>query len=247
MKTLFIATALAFCILGCAHAAEKQPAAAITDLNGDGHKEKIWVTIAKDKQNRPDHFVLHIDKAEATINDEQLDKFVIVDIGQADRYKEVDVQTYGGSDATYHNIYWHDGKSIRRVGKLSWDVDYKRNGIVLNKAWNCFVGVTEKYILDRKSRALERVPQEMYYIGDQHKVIEGFPIYYSRQSKSVVANVERNSKITVLIYVPEPESKTAEKHDVMQEWFLIKTQSGLLGWVRLQMLAQYVEGMQGAG
>lgn len=247
MKILPVTIALVLCVFGGACAAAKPVTSTVADLDGNGRKEKVWITTVKDAKNRPDYFILHVGKAEARIDDEQLDGLVIIDIDRSDKCQEIDVQTYGGSDATHHSIYWFDGKSIRQMANLYWKADYKGNGIVLNSGWTGFVEIINKYVLDKKSRKLVLVPQEMYYVGTKHKVTQSFPVYYSRQSKSVVANVEKNSVITALVYVPDSASSNPQKHDVMQEWFLVKTQSGLLGWARLQTLAQYVEGMQGAG
>jgi hypothetical protein len=247
LKAFSVTIALVLCVSGCACAAAKPITSTTADLDGNGRKEKVWVTLAKVSKNLTDHSTLHVDKAEVPFYGEY-DGLEIVDIDRSDRYKEIDVRTYSGSDAVDHRIYWYDGKSIQKTADLSWRVEYKGNGIVLNRASTCYVAITDKYVLDKKSRKLTLVPQEMYYVGTQHKVAQSFPIYYSRQSKSVVANVETNSTITVLVYVPNQAArKSPGKYDVMQEWFLIKTQSGLLGWVRLQTLSQYVQGMQGAG
>jgi len=246
VKTFIAAIGLLW-ILGSACAAVKPTMSAVADLDGNGRKEKVWITLVKDAKNYSDHFILHVDKAEVQIYGE-FDGLAIVDIDRSDRYKEIDIRTYGGSDIVDHNIYWYDSKSIQKLADLSSKTDYKGNGIVLNRWWTCYVSITDKYVMDKRPRKLVLVPQEMYYIGKQHKVLRSFPIYYSRQNKSVVANVEPNSAITVLVYVlNQVDPKNPEKHDVMKEWFLIKTQSGLLGWVQLQTLTEDVERMQGAG
>lgn len=247
MKILPVTMALVFCVLGCACAAAKPVMSTVADLDGNGHKEKVWVTTVKNVKSHLDYSTLHVDKADIEINAEHVYGFVIVDVDRSDPYREIDVSTNSGGDGTDHQIYWYDGKSIRQMANLSWYADYKGNGIVLGQTWNCYVWIIDKYVLDKKSRKLILVPQEIYYVGAKHKVTESFPIYYSRQSKSVVANVERNSTVVVLAYVPAPAGTNPEKHDVTQDWFLLKTQSGLLGWVRLQTLSRYVEGMQGAG
>lgn len=243
VKTL-IATIGLLCAFGFACAATKHVTSAIADLDGNGRKEKVWITTVKNVKSQLEHSILHVDKADIEISAEHVYGLVIVDVERSDPYKEIDVSTNSGGDPTGHKIYWFDGKSIRQMANLIWKPDYKGNGIVLGQNWMI---ITDKYVLDKKSRKLVLVPQEMYYIGKQHKVLRGFPIYYSRQSKSVVANVERNSTVIVLAYVPSPPGTDPKRHDVMQDWFLIKTQSGLLGWVRLQTLSRYVEGMQGAG
>lgn len=249
MRLLTTSVVLICCIVACGHAAikPKPVTSAVADLDGNGRKEKVWITTVKNVKSHLDYFTLHVDKADIEINAEHVYGLVIVDVDRSDPYKEIDVSTNSGGDATDHKIYWFDGKSIRQMANLIWKADYKGNGIVLGQNWNCYVMITDKYVLDKKSRKLVLVPQEMYYIGLKHKVTQSFPVYYSRQSKSVVANVERNSTITVLIYVPAPAGTNSDKHDVMDEWFLIKTQSGLLGWVQLRTLTLYVYGMQGAG
>lgn len=254
MKTLITAIGI-LCILGSGCAASRSAMAAksmsaAADLDGDGHKENISVTSVPDvNPDRGVRFILRVGKAEARIDGDSLEGLAIVDIDRADKYKEIDVKTgTAGIDPITHNIYWYDGKTIHEVGRLTGGVDIKGNRIVLHHWFNCYVGITDKYVLDKKTRTLVLVPQEMYYIGLQRKVLQSFPVYYSRQSKSVVANVEKNSTITILAYVPNaPDPKDPGKVDVMGEWFLIKTQSGLLGWAQLETISQRVEGMAGAG
>ena len=247
MKTLCIAIGLMLCIFGAACATTKPLLSTVADLDGNGKKEKIWITTVKEDKNHGEHFILHIDKASVIIHAEKLLRFVIIDIDRSDKYKEIDVQTNSGGDGTDHRIYWYDGKNINEIDKLYLKVDYKGNGIVLNSTWTGNVMITEKYVLDKKTRKLKKIPQEMYYVGSPHKVLISFPVFYSRHSNEVVANVERNSNILVLAYAPNPVDPKTGDSDIMYDWFLVKTQSGLLGWVQLQTLAQYVEGMQGAG
>jgi hypothetical protein len=195
------------------------------DLNGDGNIEDIMLST----NTEPGVFVLKIGtcstkgKFESTLED--TDGFIIVDIDEADTYKEVAVHTPGPSDDDEYLIFWYDGKTIKEVGYVSrWPVFYG-NGIVNVDAWMGFWSMREKYVLDKKLRILQRVPQEFYYVGVDAEVIETFPIYKTRGASHVVANLRPKSECLILVCDPSPVQYG-------DDWYLIKSTTGLVGWTQ---------------
>jgi hypothetical protein len=195
------------------------------DLNGDGVIEDIVLSDISELGG----FTLHIGsftkKGKFSSEMELIDGFIIVDIDKSDKYKEVAVHTPGPSDDDEYLIFWYDGESIKEMGYLSrWPIFYG-NGIVTVDAWMGFWSMREKYVLDKKSRTLQPVPQEFYYVGVETEVIETFPIYKTRSASHVVANLKPKSKCLILVCDPSP----AQYGD---DWYLIKSTTGLVGWTR---------------
>jgi hypothetical protein len=195
------------------------------DLNGDSKIEDIVLTTNTELGG----FVLKMDKFskkgkfQSALED--VDGFIIVDIDKTDKYKEVAVHTPGPSSDDEYLIFWYDGKAIKEMGYLSrWPIFYG-NGIVNVDAWMGFWSIREKYVLDKKSRTLQQVPQEFYYVGVEAEVIETFPIYKTRSASHVVANLKPKSVCLILVCDPSP----VEYGD---DWYLIKSTTGLVGWTQ---------------
>jgi hypothetical protein len=195
------------------------------DLNGDGNIEDI---ILSDISELGD-FTLRIGsfttKGKFSTEMEAADGFIIVDIDESDKYKEVAVHTPGPSDDDEYVIFWYDGKSIKEMGYVSrWPLFYG-NGIVNVDGWMGFWSIREKYVLDKKSRTLQQVPQEFYYVGVEAEVRETFSIYKTRGASHVVANLKPKSECLILVCDPSP----AQYGD---DWYLIKSTTGLVGWAQ---------------
>ncbi len=199
------------------------------DLNGDGKSEKISISEITELGG----FVLKVDKisvrGKTSAEDEKVDGFIIVDIDTTDRYKEIAVHTPGPSDDDEYLIFWYDGKLIREMGRLSRWPDFPGNGIVLVKDWMGFWSKTDKYLLNKKTRTLQLVPQELYYVGIEARIKETFPIYKSREGSDIVANLKPGSKIFILVCDPSPQGLI----NFARWWYLIKSETGLVGWTRL--------------
>lgn len=176
------------------------------DLNGDGKVEDISISEITEWGD----FVLKVDKVsiKGKLSDEA-DGFVIVDIDTADKYKEIAVHTPGPSDDDEYLIYWYDGKSIKEMGRLSRWPEFLGNGIILVNDWMGFWAKRDKYVLNKKTRTLRLVPQELYYVGIEAKVKESFPIYKTRQSSEIVANLKPKSKILILVCAPSAQDHSS--------------------------------------
>lgn len=207
------------------------------DLNGDGKVEKIVLNEDPDR----DGFKLTVARLSATgrLESGEADGFIIVDIDKNDKYREVAVHTPGPSDDDEYLIYWYNGTSIREVGRLSRWPTFFGNGIVHVKNWMGFWSKTEKYVLQKHTRTLKRIPQEFYYVGIEAIVKESFPIYKTRKGVHRVAYLKAVSNILLLVCDPSDE-------DFFSHWYLIKSSTGLIGWARLGSFSRKVEGLMWA-
>ena len=193
------------------------------DLNGDGVTDSIWILAQPDGE-----FTLFVGSDSVTRSFEgglPADGFLIVDVLESDKYKEIAVHTPGPSSDDEYYLFWYDGKSIYEMSYLfRWPTFYG-NGIVNVDNWIDFWSKREKHILNQETRKLTHVPQELYYVGVEANVRQTFPIYRTRTGSDIVANLKENSTCLLLVCDMSPAR-------VYEHWYLIKTSSGLVGWAR---------------
>lgn len=192
------------------------------DLNGDGIDEAISVSEITQRGN----FVLQV--GEQTIIGNMMDGefiqgFAIVDIDTTDNKKEVAVYTPGTSADDMYDIFGYDGSSIFEMGKINRWPQFMGDRIVIVHNWMGTWLQTKKYFLTHE-RELKLVPQEFYFVGIETEVLGDLPILADRNSQQIVTTLKTNDKIVVLLCAPS---------DYWSEnWFLIKSPNGLLGWVK---------------
>lgn len=192
------------------------------DLDGDGRPDTIGLEIHEET----DSYILTVNGHIAKGTLEFVDGFKIIDIDTSDRRKEIAVHSPGPSDDDVYIIYDYDGKSLKRMATLSrWPV-FLGNGVVYVDNWMGFWTIRRKYQLDSKKRQLNCVPQEFYYVGVEATVRRSFPILQRRDDRSaVVAKLKPNSKVMILLCDPSPKAYG-------DDWYLIKSESGLVGWTK---------------
>ena len=204
------------------------------DLNNDGKPDKVSIDTVKEKSK----FTLTVNHIKATgflgkSEDDgnfEPDGFYIVDIDSSDNFKGIAVHSSGPSDDDVYLIYAFDGQSLQKMAKLSRWPTFLGNGIVLVDDWMGFWARKKKYVLNRSTRSLQLTPQEFYYVGVQATVEQSFPLYRQRQNTAIVANLMPQSKIDILL------CDCSE----MNNWYLIKSTTGLVGWARLDSFREKV-------
>jgi hypothetical protein len=82
------------------------------------------------------------------------------------------------------------------------------------------------------ARAVTEVPQPIFYIGSETEVLKATPLYESPSSKTVVATVLPDTKVTVIGIHSGLSSPDAEPP------LLVKTPFGLTGWHRRDVPTQ---------
>lgn len=215
------------------------------DLDGDGKLEDISIS----EITEAGEFLLKVDgiSIRGRFNvEEAADGFIIVDIDTTDKYKEVAVHTPGPSDDDEYLIYWYDGKSVREMGRMSRWPTFVGNGIVYVDDWMGFWSKRDKYVLDVNKRILKLIPQELYYVGIEAKVIKSFPLYRTREGVEILAHLKPDSKVIILACDPSPTEPKGKKDDIddyLYDWYLIKSETGLLGWARLKSFEENLKGL----
>ncbi|MDA8210292.1 MAG: hypothetical protein M0021_00190 [Clostridia bacterium] len=220
-------------------AQEPQPAqftffkVAKEDLNGDGTEEEIKISDIDQEGN----FVLKAGQAsvKGKLKQGGADGFVIVDIDKSDKHKEVAVHTPGPSSDDEFLVYGFDGTVLKEMGRLSRWPKFTGNGIVYVDDWMGFWSKTSKYVLTNQ-RILKYVPQEFYSVNQEGTVRESFALQKSRTDNSVVAKLQKGSRITIVLCAPPSKN-------YYDDWFLIKSETNLLGWAKGRDMFERVDGL----
>ncbi|MBN1572415.1 MAG: hypothetical protein JW984_04380 [Deltaproteobacteria bacterium] len=245
MKKLTILT-LFFSLLVFAATAgfgEEVMKTANADLNGDGIPDKISFTLNRAMGG----FALFVNETSVIgkFKDADINGFFVVDVKRYDPYKEIAVISYGEGYDYEYLLFRYDGSTIKEMGGFSGLPSYSGNGIVMVNIWMGFWSMKEKYLLDDSSGRLNHVSQELYYVGIEATVKESFPVYKTRGEKNVVAETLPTSKILIIACDPSP--KCEDGGDFFCDWYLVKTNTGLIGWVRLKTLSDKLESLPWAG
>lgn len=208
------------------------------DLDGDGKKEEIVLKPVSEKGD----FILAVNSTSifGKLGEEAVDGFIVVDVDQRDRYREIAVHNPGPSSDDMYCLYWYDGSTIRKMGVLSRWPTFPGNGIVLVDDWMGFWSKRDKYTLDPKTRQLVLIPQEFYYVGVEGIVKEQFPIYRTREGNDIIANLKKESSILILAWAPTKNKKSVNSPE---GWYLIKSSTGLLGWTTAKVVFERVGGL----
>nr|BDT30361.1 SH3 domain-containing protein [Myxococcus sp. MH1] len=221
--------------------------AASVDLNGDGKPEDISL----ETQEGPKGFGYVLKVGAATVNvrsDAEVHGFVIIDIDSGDPRKEVAVHTGMTDHDSASTLYAFDGKALKSLGSVRSPIEAKGNNIILSSTWQSFWTRVDKYVLDAKAGKLDHVPQEFYFVGQEAKVRESFPIFQQRTTSKPVAQLATGSTIQVLLAVPVTvPSGVKGNQKVKAHAFLVKSSTGLVGWVSESVLSSKTEGLPFAG
>ncbi|WP_366928164.1 hypothetical protein [Corallococcus exiguus] len=212
------------------------------DLDGDGKPDAVSLTAGEDGK-----FTLKVGgatlKGDASGN--EVPGFQVVDLDTGDKWKELLVQTLGELDDGHrYFVYGYDGKAVRLLGNVHALTEAKGNGIVLVDRWMAFWQKRDKYTLDRKAWKLVHVPQELYAVTAEPgkevtaTVKKSFPLTQSRTGSAVLATTAQGSKVTVLA------ASVPAKGDVL---YLVRSSTGLLGWVPGNVLVESTDGLPLAG
>ncbi|RKH48126.1 hypothetical protein D7Y23_20765 [Corallococcus sp. AB050B] len=206
------------------------------DLDGDGKPEAVSLTAGAGGK-----FTLKAGEATVQGNAPRAEVrgFTVVDLATGDKWKELVVHSLGGVDEDHRFfLYGYDGKALRPLGDVHALTEAKGNGIVLVDTWMGFWQRRDKYTLDRKAWKLVHVPQELYAVGVDATVKKSFPLAQNRTGSAVVATTAQGSKVQVLA------ASIPAKGEVQ---YLVKSSTGLLGWVPGNVLMESTEGLPLAG
>jgi hypothetical protein len=219
--------------------------AAKDDITGDGVKEDI--SIVPDADSSGFLLTVNSSKIKGKLSNGPVDGFQIVDVLADDGFKEIAVHTSGPSDDDQYIVYRFNGSTITQLAMFERWPKFLGNGIVYVDDWMGFWKKREKYQLDQAKNQILIVPQQYYFVGIDIKINKSFPIYkyYEKYNKTavakpVIANLKETTTATILLYAPLPTTKNGGE---TPEWYLIKSESGLLGWAPLSSFIDKVDGL----
>lgn len=196
------------------------------DLDGDGVKERITLRILSDSND----FELRI--GDATVRgrlNRWIDGFQVIDLDTRDRVKEVAVHTPGLSDDDEYRLYCYDGKAVREVGYLTRWPKFAGQGIVYVRDWKGFWDQTDQHVLDAQTHTLRLTPQEFHYVGVTATVSKSVPILETREGKDIVAQLAPGGKAVILLNAGK--------------WYLVKSATGMLGWIEEEAVRANFSGL----
>jgi len=203
-----------------------------TDLNSDNQTEMIKL----EKTGKQFGYKLTINNQETlgAFEMEETDGFKVIDIDTQDQYKEIAIHSSGPGDDMNDNfyfIYWYDGAAVFLIGQLNGSAIFNGNGIIYLDKWEGFWTSREKYVLDKNSRKISFVRPFGYYVGVKGKVKTSFTIFQEQALKNKVAVLNVGSDIEILLC------------DKVEYRYLIKSQSGLLGWISNNDISERIDGL----
>lgn len=223
-----------------------------TDLNSDNQPE----TIKLEKTGINFGYKLTINNQESlgTFKMEETDGFKVIDIDTQDKYKEIAVHSSGPGDDMSDNvifIYWFNGKEIFLIDQLNGQATFNENGIIYLDNWEGFWTSRDKYILDKNSRNISFGRPFGYYVGVKAKVKTSFTIFQEQALKNKVAVLNVGSDIEILLcdkdehrYINDDGSiEYTGVTESSRYKYLIKSQSGLLGWISNKDISESIEGL----
>jgi len=112
------------------------------------------------------------------------------------------------------------------MGLLRRWPSFPGNGIVYVDDWAGFWKRMDKYVLNKQTRKLDHVKQPFYYVGVTGTVDSSIPIYAATDMKTPVANLLPKSAVLILL-------------NDGKENYLLKSTTGLVGWVKEDTLNRH--------
>jgi hypothetical protein len=226
--------------------------AATADLDDDGKPESIRLTVTPRTDTLPLRFTLTINGvAIAGKFDDfasEIPGFKVVQIDRGSKRRQIMVVGLGDSDFHDTAFYRWDGKRPVFLGIVPTNPDIKGNGALYARIWMGFWTRTEKFAIDAKTGRLAHVPQPFYYVGLKAKVRTTFPIHRAPSDTAPsVAGVAPNSDIEILLYQPRASRSGSPGYSEENDWYLIKSETGLCGWVRMKALRENCVNLPFAG
>ena len=211
-----------------------------TDLDSDNKIDKISLT-----QNDDGTLTLTVNSINSNIEFEydfdEVNGFRIIDIDIKDNFKEIEVVASGPSGETFIKLYWFDGKNIRLMNTFKASLNINGNGIVYADSFDNFWTRRKKLILNKTTHKLLEIPQFAYYVGIKNiKVINYVSIYADEKLSIKTAILSKNSTIEILLCKKHPS-------DDHRDIYLIKSKSGLTGWIKYSELEKNCTGFNFAG
>ena len=228
-----------------AAAAELVTRAAV-DLDGDGRDEKIELVAPPEGSDAPFTLTAGDARLKEKISFDEGLGFRVVDIAASDKQKELLI--VGPSSSDFYTLLFvrYAKGNLQVIGRLAGQMPHGEPeisgaGFVLTDVWQGFWRKREKLVPDAKG-TLAPLAQELYDMNVTAKVKTMFPIAASRaKGAAILARLKPGSEITLVAYDASPACKPGDRVYEPCDLILVRSSSGLLGWVTIEVLDQNVE------
>lgn len=171
-------------------------------------------------------------------------RVAVVDLDASDRTKELLVLEEGASDLRSFVLLRYEKQKLVVLGRFGGqtprDPEIVGNGFVAFGLWEGFYTRRVKLALDAKQRLVEVVP-ELYAIDATLKVKESVAIFTTRAKKEILARPKVGSDVVLVAHDRAPVCKPGDLGLEPCDWFLVRTATGLLGWIDGGELVKLVE------
>jgi hypothetical protein len=132
-----------------------------------------------------------------------------------------------------------NGKIVGRVAALEFYIN--NNGIIYSAGHtNNMFNQRQKFQLTQDT--LLEIRQPFYYVGLKSKTTSPLTLYQSKTGDEIIAQLPKDYEVEILLCDTEKNKS--------QKYYLVKTDFGLIGWLRLTSDATYdtpIEGLRFAG
>lgn len=190
------------------------------DLNGDGRKETVAISVDYIGPDGPQYKLLIADTfhfGPANANPEG--SFSIVDIDSGDRFLEIAVFDYGPSDDLTTEFFFYDGHRIRPMGVVQGFASVNGRRRIFTRTRGAILHTwfyPDEYILTR-SHLLRHVDKPLYEMNTRVTILQDISIRRFRRANS--PRIALKAGETAIIDVTDN-----------REWCHIRTASGRSGW-----------------
>jgi hypothetical protein len=212
------------------------------DLDGDGSPDLIRVA------QKEAGYVLTINgvQSEEAGEEKTTEGVEAVDIRGDDGLREVQVVGESAGGYQWSDLYAYDGREISLLGSLTGGLSIPGTGKVYVERWHGSFTTTAGYELRDAPRRLEETPQDLYFVGLTVKVRTSFPIRLQRHRPASEIHVSAGSEVQI-VAVDLSGTECGEEQGRPCEVFLIRTSTGVTGWVERWKMEANVEGLSTAG
>ncbi len=206
--------------------------AAEADLDGDGRPEKISV---EQKGRRAS---VHVGAAtlEQEIGEDPVAGFAVIDLDSGDGARELLIESDPDGGDLHHFLVVGYAKGKLSLlgafgGELPTPPELPGNGTVRIEPWLGFFKTTDK--LELSHGKLVRVEQAFFYAGSSGKPKGSPKLFRTPEHKGVVGVLAPGKPVDIIGYLPRKSAckKQEDSPFASCDAFLIRSSSGLVGWI----------------
>ncbi len=211
-----------------------------TDLNSDNIQDEVSLI-----QNDDLSLTLTVNNIsknfEFEFDYDEVSGFKIIDLNKNDVFREIEINASGPGGENFIKLFWFNGKGIHFINTFKASLIVNGNGIVYADNWEGFWTRRRKFTLNKSTHTLTETPQFAYYVGIKNITVKNYvSIYADEELTKKTATLSKNSKIQILLC-----KKDASNY--LKDLYLIKSKSGLIGWIKYSELEKNCSGFNFAG